>query len=555
MTARRDSYDILIVGGGIAGLVAACESAKKGLSTAVLCTDYPLRSASVCARGGIACGETDEAGRRDHYENTRMAGVGLGDAAAVHDLCYHAEDARRYLQRLGVPFSRDTEHEPARRFFGGHISPKTGQLAARVCHCGDRTGHALLFSLWEEAVHQGVVFLDDQYALRLLSAEDTCYGVRALHLKTGRILDYWAGNTVLATGGYAGIYACSTGSSMQCGDGCRLVADLGIPLRDMEFIQFHPTALYPSGHLITEALRGEGARLINHAGKHFMSEYSPLGDMAGRDIVSRAMYEQMRDENKSHVYLDARHLPRSVFLKCLSALYDMLTRQGGIDPRKERIPVFPAPHYTMGGIPVDSCSRVWDPMQSRCISRLYALGEAACRSTHGANRLGGNSLLETVVFSLLFARDVDAESCRQKRNVFTPSFPKDRPRHTQNTDRENITAHCRTTVSRLLGEYAGGVRHESGLKQGLKTLEKTRRELAALGTYSPRGPYDYREVFRLQACSSALAAEAILRTSLWRRESRGCFLREEYSTPDTVARSSLYYDTPHAAVQGMEVQS
>lgn len=385
------THDLLIIGGGLAGMRAALE-AGKSVDVAVISKVHPLRSHSGAAQGGIAAaldgsleiGDSVES----HIRDTIKGSDYLGDQDAIEILCNEAPGDIRILDHMGALFSRTDKGLIAQRDFGGHSY-------ARTCYASDKTGHILLQTLYEQMMKQKVKIYPEWHVVSLISHEKTLRGLVAYDMIRGELQVVRAKAILFATGGYGRAYGITSNAHANTGDGMALAYRVGVPLQDMEFVQFHPTGLYRHGILITEGARGEGGHLINKDGERFMERYAPnTMELASRDIVSRAVQTEI-DEGRGidgYVYLDLRHLGKKLIMSRLSQIHDIVLSFSGIDCTRDPIPIQPTAHYSMGGIPTDADGRVPD------IDGLFAAGECACVSVHGANRLGGNSMLETIVF-------------------------------------------------------------------------------------------------------------------------------------------------------------
>src|SRR5450755_4233116 len=402
------SFDVIVVGAGGAGLRATLGMTAAGLKTACITKVFPTRSHTVAAQGGIsaALGNMGEDDWRWHMYDTVKGSDWLGDQDAIEYLCKNAPEAVYELEHFGVPFSRTDEGKIYQRAFGGMTSNFGKGIAQRTCAAADRTGHAILHTLYGQCVKHNVNFFIEYFALDLIMDGDAVVGVMAWNLDDGTIHRFRAHKVILATGGYGRTYASCTGAHTQTGDGGGMVLRAGLPLQDMEFVQFHPTGIYGAGCLITEGSRGEGGYLTNAAGERFMERYAPNAkDLASRDVVSRSMTIEIREGRgvgklKDHIDLHLEHLGPAVIKERLPGIAETARIFAGVDVNKEPIPVLPTVHYNMGGIPCN--------VQGQAVTRtgggeslvpgLMAIGEAACVSVHGANRLGSNSLLDLVVF-------------------------------------------------------------------------------------------------------------------------------------------------------------
>lgn len=408
------THDVLIIGAGGAGLRAAISASEGGLSVACISKVPPTRSHTVAAQGGInaTLGNHTEDNWQWHAYDTVKGSDWLGDQDAINFMCEQAPDAIIELEQMGMPFTRDETGQIYQRAYGGQKTNfGKGEIAHRACAVADRTGHSLLHTLYAQAVRNQVEFFVEYIALDLIIDEvGACKGTIAWELETGYLHIFQAHSTIIATGGFGQIYAATTASSICTGDGNAMALRAGISLQDMEFVQFHPTSLYGTGVLITEGARGEGAYLKNANGDRFMRNYSPdFMELASRDIVARAMAQEILEcrgcgEKKDHLYLCLEHLPAEVINERLPTIKEIVRNFAKLDIYTQPIPILPAVHYTMGGIPTNAQSQVVRA-DDTIVTGLMAIGEAACTSVHGANRLGCNALLELVVFGKLAGKN------------------------------------------------------------------------------------------------------------------------------------------------------
>jgi succinate dehydrogenase / fumarate reductase flavoprotein subunit len=540
-------HDVVVIGGGGAGLRTALGTARAGLRTACVTKVFPTRSHTVAAQGGIgaALGNMGEDDWRWHMYDTVKGSDWLGDQDAIEYLCRNAIDAVIELEHMGVPFSRTVDGRIYQRPFGGHTVEWGKGLARRACAAADRTGHAMLHTLYQQCLKHDVEFLVEYFALDLLIEDGSCRGVLAWRLDDGSLHLFRAQLVVLATGGGGRAYFSTTQAHICTGDGYAMALRAGLPLQDMEFIQFHPTGIYGAGCLLTEGARGEGGYLTNRDGERFMERYAPHSkDLAARDVVARAMAIEIREgrgcgPQQDHLLLHLEHLDPQLLQARLPGISETARIFAGVDLARRPVPVLPTAHYNMGGIPTNIRGEVLNPSgddPERVVSGLMAVGETACVSAHGATRLGTNSLLDLVVFGRAAAeRAATIVKPGGHQRPLPPGAAEaalarfDRLRRAQGGTK---TGALRLALQRTMQDHCGVFRRGDVLAAGLRQLAAVGDGIADLAVLDRSMIWNTDLLEALELDNMIGQAAAVLHSALYRTESRGAHAREDHPRRD-----------------------
>ncbi len=559
---KTHQFDVIVVGAGGAGLMAGLYASRTA-KTAIITKLYPTRSHTGTAQGGIgaALGSEEEDHPEWHTYDTVKGSDYLGDQDAIEFMCEEAVQAVYELEHMGLPFDRTPEGKISQRPFGGHTNNVTGKPVKRACHAADRTGHMILQTLYQQCMKNNVNFFDEFQVVDLLMVNGAAAGVVAIELATGEMHVFHAKAVIIATGGYGRIWEITSNAYAFTGDGPAVVMRRGLPLEDLEFFQFHPTGIYKLGILITEGVRGEGGVLINGKGERFMEKYAPhVKDLASRDVVSRAIYMEIRDGNgangQNYVYLDVR--PESVnkyaaidgrknkdgspytvtgeeILAKLPDIVDFCRVYLGVDPVTQLMPIQPTAHYAMGGIPTNKYGETILDETNTTVPGLYAAGECACVSVHGANRLGTNSLLDLVVFGKhagLRAAEFSKTASFQPLPADPTDFANSQFERIRKADGKDNAFDIATTMKKVMFDKMGIFRSGTGMEEALKVVRELKERYKHVSV-TDTGKIFNMELINVWELGNLLdLAEAITVSAIARTESRGGHSREDYPDRD-----------------------
>ena len=542
-------FDALIIGGGGSGMRASLELAKSGLKTAVVSKVFPTRSHTVSAQGGITCAiqsaDPNDDWRWHMYDTVKGADY-IGDQDAIEYLCSEGPKAVFELEHMGLPFSRFENGRIYQRPFGGQSKDygKGGQ-AARTCAAADRTGHALLHTLYQNNVKEGTNFLNEWFAVDIVNnAQNEVTGVIAFSIEYGEVAYLKAQSTVMATGGAGRIYASTTNALINTGDGLAMALRAGYPAQDMEMWQFHPTGIYGAGSLVTEGCRGEGGYLINKDGERFMERYAPnVKDLAGRDVVARSMVLEILEgrgcgENNDHIYLKLDHLGADILNAKLPGICELSRTFAHVDPIYKPIPVVPTCHYMMGGTPTNINGQAFNRIggTDSIVPGLFAAGEAACVSVHGANRLGGNSLLDLVVFGratgMFIQEDLKSGGGVKSADKDDIDNALDRLNTLNNSNSGYETAEVKKELQQCMQNYFGVFRRGEFMKKGLDELQEIREKVDQLHLKDKSNAFNTSRVEAIELQNLFEVAEATAIAAYSRDESRGAHARDDFPDRD-----------------------
>ena len=547
MTIPKRKFDTLVIGAGGGGLRASLQLAQADASVAVVSKVFPTRSHTVAAQGGMNAALANVLPDNWHWHmyDTVKGSDYLGDQDAIEYMCRAASKIVIEMEHAGVPFSRLENGKIYQRPFGGQSQNFGGEQAARTCAAADRTGHAILHSLYQQNIQAKTHFFDEYFAIDLVKDEDGfVLGAVVLEIETGEPLLIEAKTTLLATGGAGQLFRTNTNAHINTGDGLAMALRAGVPLQDMEFFQFHPTGIAGKGMLISEAARGEGGYLVNKDGERFMERYAPHAkDLASRDVVSRSIAIEVKEgrgcgPNGDYVHLKLDHLGRDVLDKRLPAISESIRTFLGVEPAKDLVPVYPTAHYTMGGIPTNRHGQVVVPVDTgeEPIPGLYAVGECACVSVHGANRLGGNSLLDIVVFGRAAGNDIInfLKESRYHRPMSQDSVDQALARIArwdQKGKGEPVDT-IRTELQATMEDYCGVFRNEDILSEGLAKVLEIEQRMSQVRLQDHSKIFNTARIEAMELDNLIDIAVATVTSALARKESRGAHSRIDYPDRD-----------------------
>ncbi len=545
----RRKFDVVIVGAGGSGMRASLQLARAGLSVGVLSKVFPTRSHTVAAQGGVSAslGNMSEDNWHYHFYDTIKGSDWLGDQDAIEFLCREAPKVVYELEHFGMPFDRNPDGTIYQRPFGGHTANYGEKPVQRACAAADRTGHAMLHTLYQQNVKSRTQFFVEWMALDLIrDAEGDVVGVTALEMETGELFIFEAKSVLLATGGAGRIFAASTNAFINTGDGLGMAARAGIPLQDMEFWQFHPTGVAGAGVLLTEGCRGEGAILRNVNGERFMERYAPtLKDLAPRDFVSRCMDQEIKEgrgcgPNKDYVVLDMTHLGGDTILKRLPSVFEIGHNFANVDITKEPIPVVPTIHYQMGGIPTNIHGQVVVPkngVPNAVVNGLYAVGECSCVSVHGANRLGTNSLLDLLVFGRAAGNHIVDAALKTRSHKPLPKDAADftlaRLAKYEKSSTGEYAQDVANDIRRAMQQHAGVFRTQASMDEGVSKIAQVAERAKNIHLADKSKVFNTARVEALEVENLIEVAQATIVSAAARKESRGAHTVNDYGdTPE-----------------------